>query len=96
VWESWQTSCGNLDCSSVSWGYGTSANVVWGPSCGGSDCSSATAWTAASADDSVVWGTDDSDSVVWGTADNDSVVWGTECSEECEGVVWPPSSDNEQ
>jgi serine protease AprX len=105
VWESWQTSCPNGDCTSVSWGSGTSANVVWGPSCGGNDCSSTTVWTASSADESVVWGTDDSDSVVWGTsgsesvvwgASSDSVVWGTDCEEECEGVVWPPGEGNEQ
>jgi serine protease AprX len=100
VWDVWQASCADAQCNAVSWGSGTSANVVWGPACGGNDCPPTSVWTSSSADDSVVWGTteDDSvvwgttgdDSVVWGTAGDDSVVWGTQCSDSsCEGVVWP-------
>jgi serine protease AprX len=66
-------------------------NVVWGSECGGADCEGPWTVEGASADDSVVWGTDDADSVVWGTDDGDSVVWGTSCSDpSCEPVVWEP------
>jgi serine protease AprX len=94
VWEAWQTTCGNSQCTDVTWGAGTSFNVVWGTSCNGADCSSQT-WYAS--DDAVVWGTAGDDAVVWGTSEDavvwgtsdDAVVWGTECNDDsCEPVVW--------
>lgn len=65
------------------------SNVVWGSRCGGADCQESWSVSAASADESVVWGTD-AESVVWGTAASDeSVVWGTDCSDpSCEPIVW--------
>jgi hypothetical protein len=89
ILEPWQVSCTDASCNTVTWGSGTSANVVWGASCEGADCSANVAWSASTAGDTVVWGTADADTVVWGTSDGDTVVWGTECTDaSCEPVVW--------
>jgi hypothetical protein len=55
------------------------------------DCSGPwSASAAASANDTVVWGTSDQDTVVWGTSSNDdTVVWGTSCNDpSCQPVIW--------
>jgi serine protease AprX len=89
VWEPWQVICGDANCDAVTWGSGTSMNLVWGTSCGGADCSSGASWNARTSGDTVVWGTANADTVVWGTSNGDTVVWGTECSDpSCEPVVW--------
>ena len=89
VWQPWEVSCADANCTNVTWGSGTSANVVWGLSCDGADCSADVTWSASTAGDTVVWGTADADTVVWGTSDGDTVVWGTECTDPgCEPVVW--------
>ena len=89
VWQPWQVTCADDACNTVTWGSGTSANVVWGLTCDGEDCSANVTWSASTAGDTVVWGTADADTVVWGTSDGDTVVWGTACTDpSCEPVVW--------
>ena len=98
VWEPWQASCVDQNCTTVAWGSGTSGNVVWGASCAGADCSSSHVWSASddtvvwgsTGDDTVVWGSTGDDTVVWGSTGDDTVVWGsTGCTDpSCEPVVW--------
>jgi serine protease AprX len=99
AWTPWATHCSDPSCSSVTWGNGSSDNVVWGSSCGGADCQSSPATggssllgsllvRSASYDDTVVWGTSGDDTVVWGTSGDDTVVWGTSGDDT---VVWGTS-----
>ena len=92
----WGTICTATTCDDGggTWGPWTvdasAHNVVWGSTCGGADCGGPWTIEAATAGDSVVWGTTNAQSVVWGTTDGDSVVWGTGCSDlTCEPVIWP-------
>ena len=83
-WDRWGTTCANVTCSNVSWGDGSSENVVWGTTCGGANCT--TPWSVAAAG---VPGTIRGAAVVWGTSEGDAVVWGTSCRDEsCEPVIW--------
>jgi serine protease AprX len=95
TWDPWQTSCVDPGCATVTWGNGTSDNVVWGSQCGGADCQSgllvgALSPNAATAPGGpIIWGSSASDTVVWGTSDSDTVVWGTNCADpSCQPVVW--------
>jgi hypothetical protein len=99
----WRATCSNAACSDVTWGGGSSGNVVWGSACGGADCQQqwspgigagigSVVWGTFDEGDTVVWGTaDEGDTVVWGTSDAETAVWGVACSDPaCEPVVWGP------
>jgi serine protease AprX len=84
-WERWGATCANTTCSDVTWGEGSSDNVVWGMTCGGANC--ATPWSVDAAGRGL--GTVDGAAVVWGTSTGDAVVWGTSCRDAtCEPVSW--------
>ena len=85
-WSRWGTTCLNTTCSEVTWGAGSSQNVVWGTTCGGANCT--TPWTVDAARRGVS-GSIGGTAVVWGTSEGDAVVWGTSCEDEsCEPVIW--------
>jgi subtilisin family serine protease len=91
-WTTWGATCSDETCTSVTWGAGTSRNVVWSSTCGGADCQGPWDLTAAGSSISnlsqaatVVWGTTDLNSILWGN----TVVWGTFCIDPaCEPVIW--------
>jgi serine protease AprX len=87
TWVRWQTTCLNSTCSNVTWGQGSSENVVWGSTCGGANCS--TPWSLGDSGYPIPGDTDGA-AVVWGTTDDDpAVVWGTDCTDtSCEPVIW--------
>jgi serine protease AprX len=100
----WGTACSGVTCdvdaAGTTWGAAAadSANVVWGRLCGGADCQQK--WTISgagtsvldvTAQDTVVWGSNEADTVVWGSADGDTVVWG---SDDDDTVVWGSSCSN--
>lgn len=91
-WESWAASCSDAACTTVTWGAGTSRNLVWDSTCGGADCPGPWNLVAAGSTISnvsqattVVWGSDTETTVVWGS----TVVWGTRCTDPaCDPVIW--------
>jgi serine protease AprX len=86
TWNRWRATCADLACSRVTWGDGTSWNVVWGAACGGQDCS--TPWTTGSAP-GVITGSGQAATLVWGTSSDETLVWGTSCTDpSCEPVIW--------
>jgi hypothetical protein len=77
TWVRWRTTCLNGTCSDVTWGQGSSKNVVWG-----------SPWSLGDSGYPILGDTDGA-AVVWGTTDNDAVVWGTDCADtSCEPVIW--------
>ena len=85
TWQRWRAICSNSTCSDVTWGQGSSENVVWGSTCSGADC--ATPWRIGVTGYVLSPGTEDT-AVVWGT-DGDGAVSGTSCTDaSCEPVIW--------
>jgi serine protease AprX len=96
----WGTDCGGDDCDNTVWGTDDSDNIVWGTDCGGDDCdnivwgtddSDNIVWGTASANDNIVWKSDDGDNIVWGTDDSDNIVWGTD---DGDNIVWGTAAKN--
>jgi hypothetical protein len=85
TWTRWGATCRDSTCGDVTWGDGTSRNVVWGSTCGGTNCRTAWSIGAAGYPSEGVEGA----AIVWGTDDGDAIVWGTNCSDpSCEPVIW--------
>jgi serine protease AprX len=86
TWNRWGTTCSDSTCSDVTWGSGSSENVVWGSNCGGEDCGGT--WRIGVTGYVVSDGVEGA-AVVWGTTDAEGRAWGTSCTDaSCTPVIW--------